>query len=237
MVKQGGVTREHGSSTVQKFTFWFLHFGIVAFCAWLALGDGLTRVGALFGMEWSLSDPDRAALLVSFALVYCLRHAVTLFYLFVRQVAWSEALGLVFFMAVFEIGLVVVGGGAFRAEPVPFSWLDAIAIGLFAIGSWLNSWSEIQRKLWKADPANKGHCYAGGLFAHAMHINYFGDVVLFTGWCLATHNLWTLALPLLMGLSFAYMHIPALDAYLAERYGREFDDYSARTRKLIPFVW
>jgi protein-S-isoprenylcysteine O-methyltransferase Ste14 len=34
-----------------------------------------------------------------------------------------------------------------------------------------------------------------------------------------------------------FLNVPALDRYLAERYGEEFQAYAARTKKLIPFVY
>ena len=140
-------------------------------------------------------------------------------------------------MAFFEIGLLLVGGGAFSQQSIPFGALDVAAAALLMLGSLLNTGSEVQRKLWKKDPAHQGQCYTAGLFAYAMHINYFGDVVLFSGWCLLTRNLWTLLLPLSMALMFAFMHIPPLDAYLQERYGDAFTAYARRTKKLIPFIW
>jgi protein-S-isoprenylcysteine O-methyltransferase Ste14 len=40
-----------------------------------------------------------------------------------------------------------------------------------------------------------------------------------------------------MGLNFALLIIPAHDAYLAARYGSEFDRYASRTKKLIPWLY
>jgi protein-S-isoprenylcysteine O-methyltransferase Ste14 len=40
-----------------------------------------------------------------------------------------------------------------------------------------------------------------------------------------------------MGLNFALVIIPAHDAYLAERYGSDFDQYARRTSKLIPLLY
>ena len=228
------LSRVHARSTVQKAVFWGLHMGIVAFAVWLALLGGLER---LTGGAWSFGDPVRARILVLCALLYALRHFLTLFYLLMRQVAWGEVFGLLAFMALFEIGLLLVGGGAFHASPIPLGGLDMVALGLLLVGSYLNTFSEIQRKWWKADAANKGHCYTQGLFRHSMHINFFGDMVLFTGWCLFTHTAWTLALPLLMSAMFVFLHIPGLDRYLADRYGVEFTAYAAKTKKLIPFVY
>ncbi len=117
-------------------------------------------------------------------------------------------------------------------------WLwGGLAVLLVLFGSFLNTGSEVQRKWWKRDPANKGHCYTGGLFSWSMHINYFGDTVLFLGWCLLTLNWWTLTLPVLMAFSFIFYHIPGLDSYLEERYGDEFVEYSKKTKKFIPLVY
>ena len=234
---KGGVSRTHDPSFAQKLAFAFGHLIIVLFCGWLVLGNGWETTGQLFGKDWSLADPARAKVLLGCAFIYLIRHVITLFYLLERKVEWSEAIGLIIFIAFFEIGLVLLGGGAFRDYPVDFNYLDIIALVLYLFGSYLNTASETQRKWWKADPANKGHCYTDGLFRYSMHINYFGDTVLFTGWCLFTHNLWVMAFPLFIGLSFVFYHIPALDAYLADRYGEEFKTYSEKTKKFIPFIY
>ena len=55
-------------------------------------------------------------------------------------------------------------------------------LALYVLGSYLNTWSEVDRCLWKKDKRNKGKLYTKGLWRYSMHINYFGDVVLFTGW-------------------------------------------------------
>jgi len=217
---KGGVNRSHAPSLMQKASFTGLHFASLAVCVAIA-----------FGVD--LANPTRAKVLVMVAALYFARHLVTLFYLLMRRVDWGEVLGLSVFMAAFEIGFVWLGG----QSSAPFGALDALGLGLLAFGSYLNTGSEVQRKWWKVDPANKGHCYTLGLFRHSMHINFFGDVVLFSGWALLTANLWALGLPFLMGLMFAFMHIPSLDAYLAKRYGDEFIAYAAKTKKLIPYVY
>ena len=217
---KGGVNRAHAPSFVQKASFASLH-----------LASFLACVAIAFGVE--LANPARAKALVLVAALYFSRHMVTLFYLLVRRVDWGEVLGLSAFMAAFEIGLVWLGG----QSTAPFGGLDVLGLALLAFGSYLNTGSEVQRKWWKADPANKGHCYTLGLFRYSMHINFFGDVVLFSGWALLTANLWALGLPLMMALMFIFLHIPGLDAYLAKRYGEEFTSYAAKTKKLIPFVY
>ena len=236
MSNKGGIDRTHGSSRSQKAVFWGLHSVILLLSTWLVFG-GLQSLASWFGQTVQWTDPVRARILLFCTLIYFVRHGITLFYLLARRVEWGEVFGLAVFFALFEIGLLVVGGGVFRDSPIALSWLDIFALMLYLTGSILNSASEIQRKLWKDDPSNKGHCYTAGLFKFSMHINYFGDVVLFTGWSLLTASFWTLGLPILMLLMFMFMHIPPLDEYLAERYGDEFKVYAARTKRLIPLVW
>lgn len=237
MSEKGGIDRTHAQSTPQKAVFWGLHFAIILICAWFVLGSGLESVTGWFGQAIDWTDPTRARILLVCAAIYFLRHGLTLFYLLARRIDWSEVFGLVVFFALFELGLLLVGGGVFRESAIALSWWDVFALGLFFFGSCLNSISEIQRKVWKKDPSNKGHCYTGGLFRYSVHINYFGDVVLFTGWSLLTTALWTLGLPVLMLLMFMFVHIPPLDQYLAKRYGDEFENYRSKTKRLIPFIW
>ncbi|MGE9292202.1 MAG: DUF1295 domain-containing protein, partial [Puniceicoccales bacterium] len=148
-----------------------------------------------------------------------------------------EVIGLATMIGLLDIVFVLVGGGAWSSQPGPFGPLDTAALTLFIVGSLLNTGSEFQRKRWKSNPANHGHCYTEGLFRHAMHINYFGDVVLFTGLALLTRNAWTLLVPAGMLWGFATYHIPTLDTYLEQRYGEEFRTYRKKTKRLIPFVW
>ncbi|MDW6004330.1 methyltransferase family protein [Vibrio mangrovi] len=235
--KSGGVNREYGSAVAQRLTFVGLHFLLVVLCAWLAFNDGFTTLGQLIGQQWTLTGDIRVQLLFGCVVLYWIRHTITVLYLLQRMVDWSEVFGLICFIAFFEIGLLVVGGGAFRESIIPLSSQDAFAALLLVLGSFLNTYSELQRKWWKKDPNNKGKIYTEGLFSYSMHINYFGDVVLFSGWSLLTCNYWTLLLPLAMGYSFVAMHIPALDSYLADRYGDAFSQYAAKTKKLVPFIY
>ncbi len=234
---KGGVNREHHKSLPEKLVFSLLHLLIVLACAWLIYFDGTAELGQVLNKQWLVHDPVRANILFACIVLYWLRHNITLFYLLVRKVEWSEVFGLVSFFAMIEVGFLMIGVGVFRDAAVELNALDALALALLVIGSFLNSFSEMQRKWWKSKPNSKGHCYTEGLFRYSMHINFFGDVVLFAGWALFVQSIWAFGLPLLMLLMFIFMHIPALDVYLSERYGQEFDDYALKTKKLIPFFY
>ena len=225
MAQSGGVNRSHDQSLGPKLTFCVLHAGVVAICIWLAFSR----------FDWA--DLTRAKVLAGCALLYFLRHVLTLFVLLKRRVEMSEVLGLVVFMAVFEIGFLLLGAGVLSGTATPFGWLDGIGVAMVLIGSILNSGSELQRWHWKKKPSSKGKCYTEGLFGYSMHINYFGDSILFSGWALLTASLFAWPVPIFITASFVFFHIPALDAYLAERYGSDFEVYAKKTAKFVPFVY
>lgn len=232
-----GVDRTHGSSHAQKTTFFMLHTISLALCAYLVFGGGVAKLGGFLGARWNILEPERAAIVFAVTALYWVRHGITTFYLLRRNVAWSEALGLGAMILVVEVGFCFLATGALRDVAATVGPVDYVAIALVLLGSYLNSGSEIQRKWWKDDPANKGKCYTGGLFRWSMHINYLGDSVLFTGWSLLTATWSTLALPAMMTAMFMLYHIPGLDSYLKQRYGDEFESYAKRTKKFIPFVY
>ena len=81
---------------------------------------------------------------------------------------------------------------------------------------------------------SRGKCFTEGLWSYVVHINYTGDVILFTGWTLLTGYYATLVLPALMAYNFSYIQGPELDAYLKERYKEQFTDYLSTTGYLLP---
>eukprot|EP00164_Ancoracysta_twista_P000339 GFYU01000465.1.p1 GENE.GFYU01000465.1~~GFYU01000465.1.p1 ORF type:complete len:255 (-),score=60.51 GFYU01000465.1:136-900(-) len=114
--------------------------------------------------------------------------------------------------------------------------VDWVGVVLYIAGGIVTTSSETQRYVWKLDPSNKGKCYMYGLFKYATHINFFGDILTFTGWAMCTGSWFNAWVPLVQTAGFVFHHIPHLDSYLESRYP-EFKDYAARTKKLIPFVY
>ena len=98
----------------------------------------------------------------------------------------------------------------------------------------MNTWSEYERKLWKNEPGNRGRLFTGGLLRLSRNINYFGDVLLFAGWAIATDAWWNAWVPLAMGLSFHFHHIPDKEAYLSQKYSQDWPLYAGSTKGLIP---
>ena len=204
-------------------TFWYLL--CTAGAIWLTFG----AAGALDGR----ASPARQVALISCAVVYIARAAHTLFVFVKRRIPWWEAvwgggiIGCVLFFFLLR-GL---------REPAPAAPVDLAGLILYAAGSWIGTASELARHHWKARPENRGRLYTEGLFRYSRHINYFADLLVFGGCAVLTRQWWAGIVPLAMGLNFAFMIIPAHDAYLAARYGSDFDQYARRTKKLIPLVY
>lgn len=178
-------------------------------------------------------DPARQAALLACVALYILRAAHTLFAFVERRVPWWEAawggsiIGCVLFFYLLY-GL---------RTPQSLGPIDAVGVLLYVAGSYVGTASEWSRHRWKARAENRGHLYTGGLFRFSRHVNYFGDLLLFAGLAVLTRQLWAGMVPLGMALNFAFMIIPAHDAYLASHYGAEFERYASRTRKLVPLVY
>ena len=224
--KNWGVDREHWNSYLEKLVFSWWHFLII-----------LIWVYIIFFSQIELIDKNRAIILLLVAILYFIRHIITLFYLFVRKIEFWEVFWLLSFFLIFEIWAILVWWGFFSNKIIEFWNLDIFAILLLIFGSFLNTYSELQRKIWKKDSKNKWHLFIWWLFKHSMHINFFWDVVLFTGWMLLTHYFLMLILPIFMFIAFTFFHIPNLDKYLLWRYWKEFEEYFAKTKKLIPFIY
>jgi len=204
-------------------TSWYL--ACVAGAVWLTLAGPieLKRPG----------NAGRQVALLACVVIYLARAAHTLFVFVKRKIPWWEAawggsiIGCVLFFFLL---------GGLRA-PQALGPADLGGVLLYVAGSYIGTASEHSRHVWKTRPENRGHLYTEGLFRYSRHINYFGDLLLFGGCAVLTRQLWTGIVPLAMGLNFAFAIIPAHDAYLAARYGSEFEQYASRTSKLVPLIY
>ena len=147
--------------------------------------------------------------------------------------SWNEA-SFIAPWVLFIYLLLALEGGTNRA---PIGSAGTAGIVLFVLGSWMNSYAEYARYVWKQHPENRGRLYTSGLFRYSRHPNYLGDLISFSGLCLISGRWLTIAIPLIMLAGFVFANIPMLDSHLRDHYGHAFDEYAARTHKLIPFVY
>lgn len=204
----------------------------VAVAAWFLFG-GMDTVADWFGTHFDPAEPLRRGLLLALSAVYLLRFIATTFVMLKRSMDWSEAVTVGVWVVIIHGTMAYLGGTNTDAVGL-LPWLGVV---LYLVGSYLNTGSEYQRKLWKEVPEHKGKLYTEGLFRYSMHINYFGDVVLFTGFALVTGSPWAFVIPLIMTSMFTFLNIPSLDKYLAQRYGDAYEEYADKTAKLVPYVY
>jgi len=190
------------------------------------------------GPEWLepyllRGDAIRRGLVLFCLIVYAVRVTATTLVFLKRKFIWAEAFIITALMT-FALLVFAREGGS---NPQPAGLLEIIGLALFLSGSYFNTWSEYQRQRFKADPAIQGRLYTEGLFRLSRHVNYFGDMILFSGLALVTGRVVMLVIPLIMALNFVLFLIPRKEAYLANKYGPQFQDYARRTRKFIPLIY
>ena len=178
-------------------------------------------------------DLLRRILIASCLIIYFVRLQVTVWVFQKRKWTWLETITITVLMSFVLYAYASVGGNNKQVVGA----VEVIGILLYLSGSYINTHSEYYRHVWKLKEENRGRLYTEGLFSLARHINYFGDIVLFTGLAMVTHSLSTLFIPLIMAMNFIFNIIPSLDKYLEKKYKDEFRDYSKKTKKLIPMIY
>ena len=178
-----------------------------------------------------LESPHQTHLLIAFGVIYMIRLNLMSRWILKRELAIEEV---TFVILIWLPG--IMASFVFFSKEVSNIQL-VVSIVVYVLGSYLNSWSEIERKIWKEDTQNKGRCYTLGLFSLSRNINYFGDTLLFTGWALAAGNWSNMWAPITMGLLFYFYHIPDKETYLETRYADDWPAYKKSTpHSFIPFI-
>lgn len=221
------VYRDKSASLASKATLFLLHGAIALIVLWMLFGGGP------FGFEPRPGTPLRRAALAAAAVLYALRTSATLFVFSRRRLPWSEVATIAVWIGIIDLLFAYFGGG----NPARPGAAEAVGACLVLLGSVINTGSEWQRHRWKGHAENRGHLLTAGWWSVARHANYFGDVVLFSGWALLTGRPALLLVPAVMICLFALVNIPAQDRYLAERYGEEYEAYARRTARLLPLVY
>jgi len=175
----------------------------------------------------------RQLLFLFCGLIYFVRFSICMFIFLKRHISWFEG-GLVSFLFFMMFYLFGVSAGS---HPEPLGGIDMLGVCLYLVGSLINTLADYQRFAWKRKSGNKGRLYTRGLFQYAMHINYFGDTVLYIGLALITLEWVCLYVAIGIGVNFIILQIPMLDRHLRNRYGGAFDEYAQQTKKFIPLVY
>ena len=112
----------------------------------------------------------------------------------------------------------------------PYSFY--VGAALYTVGILVEPLAEVQRKIFKDKPENKGKPYAGGLFSLARNINYGAYTIWRTGFALACGGpVWAGLAGLAFSYDFATRAIPVLESYCEDKYK---EDYK-RIEKDVPY--
>jgi protein-S-isoprenylcysteine O-methyltransferase Ste14 len=223
---------QYENSILNKIVFCGCILTTLLATLWLMFSDN--AVPDTWLKQYQLSgDLARRILIAACLIIYFLRLQVTVWVFQKRKWTWLETITITVLMSVVLYSFARAGG----SNQLAVGYVEAIGIILYLAGSYLNTHSEYYRHVWKLKAENQRRLYTRGLFSWSMHINYFGDIVLFTGLAMTTHSLSMLVIPLIMALNFVFNIIPSLDRYLEKKYKDEFSDYAGRTKKLIPLIY
>lgn len=225
---------QSSQSIPQKGIIIFLELLLLWLAYWILFQGGGGRLLGWLGVgEAPAAGVNRRIVIFAFSIIVFLRMGFTLLVLLKRRIPWEETVSVPMAFALYYVGFALFA----YPSSAPLNAVDFLGIALFLVGSFLNTYSELQRHFWKQRPENRGKIYTEGLFGHAMHINYFGDVCWVTAYAILTRNGWAFVIPLFLLCFFIFFNIPKLDKYLAQKYGPSFDAYAGKTKKLIPFIY
>jgi len=213
---------------------WFVSHSIFLYIAYLiCFDDKLLWLNSILDVGFQDGNFYRRCCLWTFGVMMYIRMNLTTFYLLKRKIQIDEFFGVLIAYFTYQIAFVLLGGW----NTTPIGILDYAGILLFIFGSYINTYSELQRKRFKKDPDNKGKLYTLGLFRFARHINYFGDICWVIGWAIITHNIWSGLIPIALTLGFIFFFIPELSSYLDKKYKEEYADWKNKTKSLFPYIY
>lgn len=133
--------------------------------------------------------------------------------------------------------------GMTSADQEPISWLFFVGITLWVIGLIVEVTADVQKRVWRRKPENKGRFITTGLWSWSQHPNYFGEITLWLGVALvALPNFsgWQyigLLSPIFVTILLTKVSgIPLLQQQGEERWGEEqaYRDYRENTSLLVP---
>jgi steroid 5-alpha reductase family enzyme len=121
----------------------------------------------------------------------------------------------------------------------PSMMTQCVGISLFLVGISVELISELQRKRFKDNPANKGRNYMGGLFSLARHINYGSYAVWRSGLFLVSGNYYlAIVLFIVQIWDFTARAVPILDAHCGAKYGEGWKQYKQDVPYILyPYLW
>lgn len=166
----------HDPFETPRLVFAFLHLSIpVAFVPWV--GGGAAQVISFMGLTAIPMESGRALALTSLSALYGLRWALVAL---INTRRWESSGTAIMTSIVHGLihqilpALITCTG---QHASTKLTSLDKSAVALAVFAGILQQGSELQRFVFRRDPANRGKLFRGGLFAYAQFINHTGHIL------------------------------------------------------------
>jgi len=122
---------------------------------------------------------------------------------------------------------------------------DYLGYGLWLTGFLIEVTADMQKSIFKADPANEGKFITSGLWSLSRHPNYFGEIMLWAGLYVSSSSVFrgtqymSVISPLFIYLLISRLSgVPLLEKSGLERWGKlpEYQKYLKEVPVLVPFT-
>ena len=214
-----------------------------------------TRVSFLFGFNvllpvtflhvlYSDGDPARHTLLLAMVGIYQIRMNFILI-LWYRNTAAAKLKDILPPAEIYLLPVLLtnVAGWIYCLpfvwtvdRPGPLDRLDLIVVCVYVLGTIFHFGSDFQKHRFKQRPDSYGRGLDTGFWGISRHPNYFGDFLIYIAFGLSAGNFWGFISPLANLAQYLGDAIPKSEKMSSERYGKAWEDYTQRTKSLIPYI-
>ena len=119
----------------------------------------------------------------------------------------------------------------------PLGAMDGLAVLVYIVGFVIHYGSDYQKLRFKRSEGSRGKLLTSGFWALCRHPNYFGDFLIYVAFALIGGRLLGWISPLLNFTQYLFDAIPKSEQWARERYGEQWEEYTKRVKKFIPFVY
>jgi len=149
--------------------------------------------------------------------------------------AWEEKTGLAYGLVIwFGLSLYWVGGWMVMAQGVRApAWYLGLCVGLYIFGVFAHFTSDMQKHV--ALSIRPNQLITDGMFARTRNINYFGELLIYSGFGLLAMHWLPIAILLLWVIAIWLPRMRKKDRVLAQYEG--FEAYRKRSKLFIPFLF
>jgi steroid 5-alpha reductase family enzyme/tryptophan-rich sensory protein len=159
-----------------------------------------------------------------------------------RNSFWK--LGIFWFLQGISVTVISVPALFFFMIDGTFGVTSLFGLVIWILGIMIESLADIQKYLFKINPANKGKWIETGLWKYSRHPNYFGEILIWVGVYVFTlgslslhQSLIALISPIFISFILLFLTgIPKLEKSATEKWGnnKTYLDYKNRTSVLVP---